>query len=204
MRKFSTVYKRKVNESEKLHESNILGDFKKIYASLLEHYKLTAIHDLNEKSQVAFLTELGKYWSEESGLSESGMNFLQKRETTLTENSTPLQKKNFLKGKATILLNETMRQTDLKYKLYTVIDEMYSQVKGDNTKDVLSPTVISDIITEAFAGSLDEFILKIRTELSESSSDEEIDKDEEIEENCDKDEDLNESHKPKVYIRRKK
>jgi len=194
MRKFGQVYKEKMNESEQLHESKIVEDFRKIYNALLEHYSLTAIHDLNENSQVAFLTELNHYWTEEEGLSELGRNFLKKRELRLTENSTPLQKKNFLKSKATILLSETLRQTDAKYRLYKVIDEMYQQVKGENIEDVLSPNMISDIVTEAFAEALDEFITNVRSELSESVKKKEEPKAKKV----------NESFKPKVFIKRKK
>ena len=191
MRTFNDVYKEKVNENEQLHESKIVGDFRKIYNALLEHYNLTAIHDLNEKSQLAFLTELNQYWSEEGGLNEEGGEFLEKRSLRLTENSTPLQKKNFLKSKTTILLNETMRQNDVKYKVYSIIDEMYKQVKGGSIEDVLSPNMISDILTEAMAESLDNLITTIRTEINESIKPKEK---------------LNESEVPKkkVYIKMKK
>ena len=168
MRNFSTVYKEKVNESEQLHESKIVGDFRRIYNALLEHYNLTAIHDLNEKSQLSFLTELNQYWSEKDGLNEDGLAFLNKRSLRLTENSTPLQKKNFLKTKTNTLLNETLRQNDVKYKVYCIIDEMYKQIKGSSIEDVLSPNMISDILTEAMANSLDDLIKVIRTELNES------------------------------------
>jgi len=189
MRKFTEVYKEKVNESEQLHESKIVGDFRKIYNALLEHYNLTAIHDLNEKSQLAFLTELNQYWSEENGLNEEGATFLEKRSLRLTENSTPLQKKNFLKSKTSVLLSETMRQNDMKYKMYTIIDEMFTQVKGESIDDVLSPNMISDIITEGMAEALDEFISNIRHEISESA----------------KPKKLNESApKKKVYLKMKK
>ena len=192
MRKFGEVYKQKLNESETLHESHIVNDFRQIYNALLEHYNLTAIHDLNEKSQVSFLSELNQYWTEESGLNELGQNFLLKRSPRLTENSTPLQKKNYLKNKASVLLSETMRQNDLKFKVYSVIDEMYGMVKGEEITDVLSPNMISDIITEAFAESLDEFITNIRTEISESSKKEEPKK-------------INEEVRAKkVYIKKKK
>lgn len=202
MRKFGEVYKEKMNEAVQVHESIIVNDFRKIYNALLEHYNLTAIHDLNEKSQVAFLSELNQYWTEEEGLSDLGKNFLQKKETRLTENSTPLQKKNFLKGKAGVLLSETLRQTDVKYKLYGVIDEMYTQVQGENINDVLSPDMISNIIVEAFAESLDEFVKNIRHELAESSCNEDDDK--MVEEEEPKAKEIKESYKPKVYIRRKK
>lgn len=194
MRKFGEVYKEKMNESEQLHESRIVEDFRSIYNALLEHYNLSAIHDLNEKSQVAFLTELNQYWSEEEGLSELGQNFLKKKTPRLNENSTPLQRKNYLKDRAVILLSETLRQTDAKNRLYNVLDEMYQQVKGENISDVLSPKMIGDIVTEAFAESLDEFILNIRKELNESAKKETEPKAKKI----------NESHKPKVFIKRKK
>jgi len=168
MRNFNEVYKEQVNESEQLHESKIVGDFRKIYNALLEHYNLTAIHDLNEKSQLSFLTELNQYWTEETGLTKEGESFLEKRSFRLTENSTPLQRKNFLKSKTNILLKETLRQNDIKYKVYCIIDEMYNQVKGGSIEDVLSPSMISDILTEAMANSLDELITTIRVELNES------------------------------------
>ena len=187
MRKFTSVYKEKVNESKQLHESNIVGDFRRIYNAMLEHYNLTAIHDLNKKSQIAFLSELNKYWSEEKGLNEEGITFLEKRSLRLTENSTPLQKKNFLKSKANVLLNETMRQNDLKYKVYSIIDEMFTQVEGESIDDVLSPNVISDILTEAMAESLDEFITNIRHELSKSVKPKES---------------LNENTKPRVFLKK--
>jgi len=193
MRKFGEVYKEKVNESETIHESRVVSDFKQIYNAMLEHYNLTAIHDLNEKSQLSFLTELNQYWNEEDGLNETGAKFIKKRSPRLTENSTPLQKKNYLKNKTSILLSETMRQNDLKYKVYSVIDEMYKMVKGDEINDVLSPNMISDIITEAFAESLDEFVTNIRTEISESVKPKEP-----------KARKINESIKPKVFIKRKK
>jgi hypothetical protein len=188
MRNFNEVYKEKVNENEQLHETKIVGDFRRIYNALLEHYNLTAIHDLNEKSQLAFLTELNQYWSEEKGLNEEGEAFLEERSLRLTENSTPLQKKTFLKSKTTVLLNETMRQNDVKFKVYSIIDEMYNQVKGGSLEDVLSPNMISDILTEAMAESLDDLITNIRHELNESTKPKEK---------------LNESKKPKVYLKKK-
>jgi len=197
MRKFSTIYKEQLNESEKIHETSVINDFKKIYSSLLEHYNLTAIHDLNKESQLSFLTELNQYWSEEGGLTEQGKLFLQKREMRLNENSTPLQKKNYLKTKAATILSETLRQTDAKYKMYVVIDEMYEQIEAEKLGDVLSPNMISDIITEAFAETLDTFITSIRTELSESAKIDEEVKEEKVEK-------IEESHKPKVYLKKKK
>lgn len=184
MRKFGVVYKEKQNKAVTLHETHILTDFKKIYNSLLEHYSLNTINDLNEKSQVSFLTELSKYWTEEKGLNEDGRNFLKKRSMRLTESSTPLQKKNFLKKKTTTLLNELMRQGDFKYKIYSVLDEMYSQTNGKNISDVLSPNMISNILSESLALSLNDLISDIHLELNESSKPK--------------------SKKQKVYIRKRK
>ena len=189
MRKFDTVFKEKVNESEKIHEAKIVGEFKRIYNALLEHYNLTAIHDLNEKSQISFLTELNQYWSEESGLSEMGNSFLQKRSLRLNENSTPLQKKNYLKSKTVLLLNETLRQHDIKYKIYNIIDEMYTQIKGSSVNDILSPDMIHVIIQEAFNESITKFTDNIKLEISESAKP--------------KAKKINESSVKKVFIRKK-
>lgn len=191
MRKFGDAYKEKMVKHEQLHEAKVVNEFKQIYNSLLEHYNLTAIHDLNEKSQVAFLTELNQYWTEETGLTDIGRNFLKKRTPILTENSTPLQKKNYLKDKVGILLSETLRQNDIKYKVYNVIDEMYQQVKGKNINSVMSPETINNTITEAFATVLDQFVKDIYIEISESAK-------------KFKSKSVNESIKQKVFIKKKK
>lgn len=169
MRKFGEAFKEKQVKAEKIHENHIINDFKKIYNSLLEHYKLSAINDLSETSQISFLSELNLYWGEEKGLSNLGKSFLRKKSLRLTENSTPLQKKNFLKTKATSLLNELMRQSDLKYKLYGILDEMYMQTEAKTINTVLSPKMISDIVTESFADSLDGFVQTVYHEINESS-----------------------------------
>ena len=116
MRKFGEIYKEKVYEAEVQQENKILTDFKVVYNAMLEHYGLSAIHDLNEKSQISFLTELNKYWSEEEGLSEKGQLFLENRSMELNENSTATQRKNFLRIKSYTIINETLRQSDIKYK----------------------------------------------------------------------------------------
>ena len=169
MRKFQDVYKEKLNEAQILQENKVLDDFKKIYGALLEHYGLTTIHDLNKESQLSFLTELNHYWCEEDGLNERGEKFLQNLSMSLNENSTAVQKKNFLKEKATILIKETLRQTDLKFKIYDIVDQMYKQVNASDLRDVLSPDMITTIIAESFAKSLDEFTTNINKELREST-----------------------------------
>jgi hypothetical protein len=168
MKKFSEIVKEKILKDEVLQESKVLGDFKEVYGSMLDHYGLTSIHDLNEESRLSFLTELNHYWSEEEGISEKGEKFLQKRSMSLNENSTAVQKKNFLKEKTSVLIKETLRQTDLKYKIYDVIDEIYHQVNASNLRDILSPDMITTIIAESFAKSLDEFTANINKELRES------------------------------------
>jgi len=189
MRKFHDIYKEKQNISENLQESKVLTDFRKIYNTLLEHYNLTNIHQLDEKNQVAFLSELNQYWTEENGLNDKGQTFLKKRSSILTENSTPLQKKNYLKSRVYHLLNETLRQTEVKYKLYDIIEEMYTQVKAKEINDVLSPNMISNTLFEALATSLDEFVNSINNEIKDSL----------------KKEVINEEVKPKkVFIKKKK
>ena len=169
MRKFGVVYKEKRKKSSDLHEAHVIRDFKKIYNSLLERYGLTNINDLNERSQVSFLTEVNKYWSEETGLNDLGKKFLQKKSMMLTENSTSLQKKNYLKTKTTTLLNELMRQTDFKYKVYSIIDEMYQQTGSSKVTDIMPANTIADVISEGLASSLDKMVNNIHHEISESA-----------------------------------
>jgi len=169
MKKFSAIYKEKVSEAEILQENMVLDSFRKIYGAMLEHYGLTSIHDLNDESQVSFLTELNHYWSDEEGLNEKGEKFLLKRSMSLNENSTAVQKKNFLKDKSYAVISETLRQTNLKFKLYDIIDEMYKQINASNLKDILSADMITSIISESFIKSLNEFSENINKELKESA-----------------------------------
>ena len=168
MKKFHELYKEKVNEAEELQEGKILSDFRNIYGVLLEHYGLTTIHELDEDSQISFLTELNNYWSEEEGLSEKGDRFLDKRSMSLNENSTAVQKKNYLRERSIAVINETLRQSDIKFRLYDVIDEIYTQVNASNLKEVLSPDMITSIISESFVNSLNELTTTINTELKNS------------------------------------
>jgi len=169
MRKFVELYKEKLNESETLRESKILTGFQAIYNAMLEHYGLKSVQQLNEQSQVSFLTELNRYWSEEEGISEKGERFLSNRSMELNENSTTGQKKNFLRAKSYAVINETIRQTNLKDRLYTVIDEMYHQLNAENLRDILTPETIISVISESLNRSLSEFTSNISTELTESA-----------------------------------
>jgi len=169
MKKFGEIYKAKLTEAEVRQESKILDDFKLVYDAMLEHYGLRSVHQLNEKSQISFLTELNRYWAEDSGLSEKGKEFLNKRSMSLNENSTVVQKKNFLRTKSYAVINETLRQSNLKYKLYDVIDQMYNELRANNINEVLSPDSITSIISETLNKSLTEFTKRIHAELSDSA-----------------------------------
>ncbi len=168
MKKFHDILKEKAEKHNELHESKVLGDFKSVYGAMLEHYGLKSINDLNDESQLSFLTELNSYWSEKEGMSEKGQRFLMKRSISLNENSTAVQKKNFLKTKSVAIINETLRQSNLKYKLYDIVDEIYTETKSKDLKDVMSPDMLSTIIAESFANSVDDFVSNIHKELSES------------------------------------
>ena len=169
MRKFGDVYKQKLNESELRQETKILNEFKAVYNAMLEHYGLRAVKQLNEESQISFLTELNRYWTEEEGITEKGQNFLQKRSISLNENSTAIQKKNFLRAKSYTVINETLRQSNVKFKLYDVIDEMYRQLNASGLGDILSPDTITAIISESFNKSLTDFTNNMNMELKESA-----------------------------------
>lgn len=168
MRKFSAIYKEKLNESENQREAKILSDFEAVYSAMLEHYNLKSIKHLNEESQTSFLTELNRYWIEEYGLTEKGKAFLEKGSMELNESSTISQRKNYLKTKSLIVINETIRQSNLRNRLYDVIDEMYTQLGADTLRDVLTPESMVNIIRENLNISLSEFTSKINTELTES------------------------------------
>jgi hypothetical protein len=174
MRKFHDVYKEKQNKAIELFENQVLNDFKNVYSTLLDKYGISDFYALNEEEQVTLLAELNSYWNEDEGVSEKGKKFLQIRSDVLSESSTSLQKKNFFKNKATVIINETIRQSDLKWKLYDIIDEMFNEVQASSVTDVLSPDIISDIIQESVKTTLDNFIKEIRTELNESAKEVDI------------------------------
>lgn len=170
MRKFSTVFKEKQNESIKLHENRVLGDFKTIYKKLLENYNSTSFDKLSDESKRAFTGELSEYWTETNGISEKGAKFVNDNCSALTENSTSSQKKNYLKKKISCVIDESIRQYDLKFKIYDVLDEMYGQVKAEDIAEVLKPKIISEIISSCFNESISEFVRNISHELNESSA----------------------------------
>lgn len=168
MKKFGEIYKEKLNEAETRQETKVLDEFKLVYGAMLEHYGLTSVKQLDDESQLSFLTELNHYWSEEEGLNEKGETFLAKRAMSLNENSTAVQKKNFLREKSYAVINETLRQSNLRVRLYDVIDEMYKQLKASDLSDILTPDMITNIITESLVRSVNEFTVSINKELKES------------------------------------
>lgn len=168
MQRFSEIYKRKLNESEVHQETKVAEEFKSIYGAMLEFYGLRAINNLNEESKLSFLTELNRYWTEEEGLTEKGQAFLQKRSMSLNENSTAVQKKNYLRSKSYAVINETLRQSKVKYKLYDAIDEIYTQTAAKNITEILSPDTMYTIILESFNKAIANFMQQVNTELNES------------------------------------
>lgn len=174
MKKFSSVYKEKKQKSESLHERKVVRDFKKVYKNLLEHYNVKEFNDLKEKYQNVFLADIHKLWDENTGITERGVKFIMKNSDLLTENSTTLQKKNYLKKKAVNTIHENLHSSDLKYKLYDVIDEMYHEIKATNVSEVLSPDLISDVIYDSFQANLKKFVNNIREELQESAKEKKL------------------------------
>lgn len=166
MRKFNAVFKEKQAISEQVLESKLLKQFKSVYSSLLEQYETTEFYDLDENTQVAFLRELNEYWTEEEGISEAGEKFLETKSLLLTESSTSLQKVSYLKNKATNVINESLRQADLKNKLYGILDEMYKSVKAEEISDVLPADAISGTILESFGSALEDLMTEMVYELS--------------------------------------
>ena len=169
MRKFNAVLKEKQIKEEKTFEKKLLGQFKRVYDTLLEKYGVPEFKQLPEKAQGVFLSELNSYWSESEGISEMGVKFLNTRGRALNEHSSTEQKKNVLQEKADVVIGETIRQTELKYKLYSVIDEMYNEVKASKLSEVLPPEVIFETFKEAFVKNIKTLLSEINYELKESS-----------------------------------
>jgi hypothetical protein len=169
MKKFNIAFKEKMQLHEEKVENQILSDFRDIYSAMLENYNIKNVHDLDKGSQMSFLTELSHYWSEEEGLNEKGRKFIDTRLMVLNENSTVEQKKNFLKRKFNLVINETLRQAELKWKIYDVIDEAYGQLNAEDLKDVLSPEAITKIIKESLNESFSNLSSTINNELCESA-----------------------------------
>lgn len=169
MKKFTTAFNEKKQQYEEIVESQILSDFKTVYYAMLENYNIKSLNELDEETQVSFLTELNNYWSEEEGMSEKGEKFLEKRSFVLNENSTVPQKKNFLKAKITAVVNESLRQTDLRWRIYECIDEAYNQLEAKDLKDVLSPASITEIVNGALTEAFTKLSKRIETELNESA-----------------------------------
>lgn len=169
MKKFHDVYKEKQNRALEVFENKVLTDFKNVYGTLLDKYNTSDFYTLNEEQQDTFTAELNSFWTEESGLTEKGSKFLQIKSDVLSESSTTLQKRNFLKDKAVKIINETLRQSDMKWKLYDIIDEMYSEIDASNLGDILSPESITKVIKESFETTLSKFVKEINHELNESA-----------------------------------
>ena len=177
MRKFNAVYKEKQAISERVLEERVLGEFKKVYAGLLEQYEVTDFKELNGDSQVAFLREVNEYWSEEEGLTEKGKVFLETKSLLLTESSTQLQKKHFLKSKATAVLSTIFEEAGVKDSLYKVLDEMYKNTKSEEITDVLPTDAISGTILESFGVVLQNLMTEMVYEMTpEEDLNEEEDK----------------------------
>jgi len=166
MRKFNAVFKEKQAVTEKILEEKLLKEFKDVYASLLEQYQTVEFYDLDEDTQVAFLRELNEYWTEEEGLSDKGTKFLKTKSAILTESSTPLQKKSFLKNKATAVISEVLRQSDVKTKLYSILDEMYKTTGSKEIGEVLPTDAITGTILESFGTALQDIMTEMVYELT--------------------------------------
>ena len=169
MRHFSEVYKTKMQEAEAFQENKVLGDFRQIYEAMIKTYGILSVHELDEPTKLSFLTELNHYWDDENGLNEKGERYIVKSSMTLNENSTVVQKKNFLKTKVTVIVNEVIRQSNLKTKLYDTLDEMYKSVKAKNLSDVLPPESITKIFNEAINESVTVFVRDVNKELSNNT-----------------------------------
>jgi len=169
MRKFRSVFKEKQTLNEQYREKKVLSNFKKVYDALLEKYKVSSFETLNEQYQNVFLAELNSYWDEKEGILPKGKKFLSGASDMLNESSTQIQKKNYMKRRSVPAINETLRQSGLKWKLYDIIDEMYKGVGAKDLNDVMSPQEMTEILVESFRDSVRKFMTEVKCELSENA-----------------------------------
>ena len=169
MRKFRAVFKEKQSLSEGLHEKKVLGSFEKVYSALLEKYSISNFKSLDEKHQPVFLAELNSYWDEKGGILPKGKKFLGGNSDILNEQSTPAQKKHYMKKRAVPAISETFRQSGLKYKLYNIIDEVYKGIGAEDLSEVLTSKEMTDIMVESFKESVKTFMTEVKYELTENS-----------------------------------
>lgn len=169
MRKFRAVLKEKQSVSNRLHEKKVLGSFKKVYNALLNKYSIPNLTSLNEKHQIVFLAELNSYWDEKAGVLPKGRKFLKGNSDMLTEQSTSVQKANYMKKRAVPAISETLRQSGLKWKLYDIIDEMYKGIGARRLAQVLTAKDMTDVLVESFRDSVKTFMTEVNYELSENS-----------------------------------
>ena len=172
MRKFRTVLKTKQKRHDLVQEKKILLGFKKVYNALLEKYETSSFHDIDKDNKQIFLAELHSYWSEDKGLLKKGRRFLKGESDILNEQSSVVQKRQYMKKRITPIISEVLRQSNLKYKIYDVIDEVYRGTNAQNLNDVMTPDAMLDIMLESFQISLKDFMMEVQYELSENSKEE--------------------------------
>lgn len=170
MKKFKAVLKTKQKNHELVQEKKILLSFKKVYNTLLEKYETSSFHKINETNKPIFLAELNSYWSEDKGLLKKGRLFLKGDSDLLNEKSSNIQRKQYMKKRITPLISEVLRQSNLKWKMYDVIDEVYKGTNATSLNEAMSPNNIMDTVLESFQLSLREFMTEVQYELKENSS----------------------------------
>jgi hypothetical protein len=169
MKKFNAVLKTKLQNHDLVQEKKILLGFKKVYNTLLEKYETPSFHEINETNKPIFLAELNSYWSEDKGLLKKGKLFLKGETDMLNEKSSPIQKKLFIKKRITPIISEVLRQSNLKWKMYDIIDTVYKETKATQLNEVLSPDAIVDTVLESFQTSLRGFMEEVQYELNENA-----------------------------------
>lgn len=170
MRKFNALYKDQQKKAQDLNENKIAGALETVYSALLEKYEVSAFKELTPEYQDVFLNELNTYWSDSDGISEKGNKFLQGNSEYLSEHASTIQKKNFFKKKVLPIVEETIRQTNLKYKIYDLINEMYKDLNASQLSDVLTPNVLFSVISESYVKAGEEFLTEIHYELFENAN----------------------------------
>ena len=169
MKRFGNVLKNKQKKHNLVQEKKILIGFKKVYNALLEKYNTSSFHDIQNDHKQVFLAELNSFWSEDKGILKKGKLFLKGNSDILNEQSTNIQKKQYMKKRITPLISEVLRQSNLKWKMYDVLDEVYKGTNSQSLNDIMESDEILNTILESFQISLKSFMQEVQFELTENS-----------------------------------
>ena len=175
MKKFSEVYKSEKQKVLNDRKARNINDYKAIKNALMEAYHTTDPNSLPNKKKKAFITSLNECYKKDKGLTAKGRKFLETHVLTLNENSTEEQKRYYLRKKINESVSLNLEGSGIKESITSIIDEMYKDIKASNISQVLSPSLIANIIRDTLITQVDRYMIPIYSELSDIPLDDDVD-----------------------------